>query len=244
MRETVEIFKILLDSEEGDFLEDKTFADALIGYVSTLSMAGLNVDTEARMVELLFSVAAKLRLQQEVLPAWFRPSSRGFEDSAEVSHGGVSPKEDFPLFYLTVTYIHHDGRVGDFARTGLLYLIECAGQSAALEQWIIESDLATLMASGLGALYSQLSRKLMVAFDQGAVPTIVSFSDSAPTDYSSDTERTTSQDFKAHLNTFLSDLIFWQDVLEHCTSVEVKHSLLDHFKFLFLQQLLYVQQSP
>lgn len=27
-----------------------------------------------------------------------------------------------------------------------------------LEQWIVESDLATLMASGLGALYSQLSR--------------------------------------------------------------------------------------
>lgn len=240
MHETIEIFKVLLDSEEGDFLQDKTFADALIGYVSTLFMAGLNADTEARMVELLFAIAAKLRLQPEILSAWFRPSSKGLEDSAELAQGGASPKEDFPLFHLTVAYIHHDGKVGDFARTGLLYLIESAGQSTALEQWIIESDLATLMASGLGALYSQLSRKLVVAFDQGAVPAIVSFSDSLPMEAQSDAEKTTSLDFKAHLNTFLSDLIFWQDVLEHCTSDEVKHSLLDHFKFLFLQQLLYV----
>lgn len=244
MHETIEIFKILLDGEEGDFVKDKTFADALIGYVSTLSMAGLNADTEARMVELLFAIAAKLRLQPEILSAWFRPSSRGIEDSAESVQGGASPKEDFPLFYLTVSYIHHDGRVGDFARTGLLYLIESAGQSAALEQWIIESDLATLMASGLGALYSQLSRKLMVSVDPGAVPAIISFSESLSMDTSSDAERTTSLSFKAHLGTFLSDLIFWQDVLEHCTSVEVKHSLLDHFKFLFLQQLLYVQWYP
>ena len=238
VHETMEIFKILLDSEEGDFLKDKTFADALIGYVSTLSMAGVNADTEARMVELLFAIAAKLRLQPEILSAWFRPSSRGLEDSADLAQGGTSLKEDFPLFYLTVAYIHHDGRVGDFARTGLLYLIESAGQSTALEQWIIESDLATLMASGLGALYSQLSRKLVLSFDQGAVPVVTSFSESPPADAPSDAEKTTSPDFKAHLSTFLADLIFWQDVLEHCTSVEVKRSLLDHFKFLFLQQLL------
>ena len=239
MHETIEIFKILLDSEEGDFLKDKTFADALIGYVSALSMAGLNADTEARMVELLFAIAAKLRLQPEILSTWFRPSSRGIEGITDSATGGTSPKEDFPLFYLTVAYIHHDGRVGDFARTGLLYLIESAGYSTALEQWIIESDLATLMASGLGALYSQLSRKLVLSYDQDAIPAIVSFSELPSIESPPDVERTTSLDFKAHLTTFLSHLVFWQDVLEHCTSTEVKHTLLDHFKFLFLQQLLY-----
>ena len=239
VHESIEIFKILLDSEEGDFLKDKTFADALIGYVSALSMAGLNADTEARMVELLFAIAAKIRLQPEILSTWFRPSSRGLEGSVDSALGGTSPKEDFPLFYLTVAYIHHDGRVGDFARTGLLYLIESAGHSAALEQWIIESDLATLMASGLGALYSQLSRKLVMSFAEGAIPAIVSFSELPSTKSPPDVEKTTSLNFKEHLNTFLSHLVFWQDVLEHCTSAEVKYSLLDHFKFLFLQQLLY-----
>jgi hypothetical protein len=70
----------------------------------------------------------------------------------------VTNKEDFPLFYLLIDYVHHEGRVGDFSRTGLLYIVESASTSEELERWIVESDLATLMASGLGALYSQLSR--------------------------------------------------------------------------------------
>ncbi len=240
VQETIEIFKILLDSEEGDFLVDKTFADALTGYVSALSTIGLTADAEGRMMELLFAISAKLRLQPEVLSTWFRPSSKGFESATDSAEDEVSQKEDFPLFYLTVAYIYHNGRVGDFARTGLLYIIESAGQSATLEQWIIESDLATLMASGLGALYSQLSRKLVMSFEESKVPAILSFSEYSSSESPVDVEKTTSLDFKAHLTTFLSHLVFWQDVLEHCTSVEVKHSLLDHFKFLFLQQLLYV----
>ena len=240
VQETIEIFKILLDSEEGDFLKDKTFADALTGYVSALSTIALSADAEAWMMELVFAIAAKLRLQPEVLSTWFRPSSKAYENTADLGQDAVS-QEDFPLFYLTIAYIHHDGRVGDFARTGLLYIIESAGQSAALEQWIIESDLATLMASGLGALYSQLSRKLVLSFEDSKVPAVLSFSDYSSFDSPNDVEKTTSLDFKAHLTTFLSHLVFWQDVLEHCTSVEVKRSLLDHFKFLFLQQLLYVR---
>jgi len=39
--------------------------------------------------------------------------------------------------------------------------------------------------------------------------------------------------------TFLSYLAFWQDILDHCRSAEVKQTLLDHFQVLFLQQLLY-----
>ena len=161
VRDSLEIFKVLLDSEEGDFVKEKTFADALIGYISSLSAAGLDAKMEAQMIEVLFAISAKLRLQPEILPAWFRNRMSDSGDEHESHRGGASYREDFPLFYLTVDYIYHEGRVGDFARTGLLYLIECAGQSSILEQWIIESDLATLMASGLGALYSQLSRLVL-----------------------------------------------------------------------------------
>lgn len=164
IHETLDIFKILLDSEEGDFLKDKSFADALIGFISTIATTGplmVHVDTEARMVEVLFGIAAKLRLEPDLLKTWFRPSSKtldGNEEGLENGPKGISEKDDFPLFYLTLDYVHHDGKAGDFARTGLLYLIESAAHSTSLEQWMIESDLATLMASGLGALYSQLSR--------------------------------------------------------------------------------------
>jgi hypothetical protein len=46
------------------------------------------------------------------------------------------------------------------------------------------------------------------------------------------------EDFQNHLVTFLSYLTFWQDVLEHCRSTDVRHTLIDHFQILFLQQLL------
>lgn len=153
LHETLDIFRILLDSEEGDFVKDTGFADALIGFMSMISNAApLTVDTTARMLEVMFGIAAKVRLQPEVLPAWFKPKSRNYDESNPMD------KDDFPLFYLTLDYVHHDGKVGDFARTGLLYLIESTAHSETLERWVINSDLATLMASGLGALYSQLSR--------------------------------------------------------------------------------------
>ncbi|TQS32615.1 hypothetical protein Golomagni_07065, partial [Golovinomyces magnicellulatus] len=48
-----------------------------------------------------------------------------------------------------------------------------------------------------------------------------------------------SPEFQSHLETCLSHLLFWQDVLNHCRSVEVKSTLLEHFQVIFLQQLLY-----
>lgn len=129
-------------------------------------------DVEGRLVELLFGVANNIRLQPDILPAWFAPRNEGL-DGQEAGGGdaggqrqslsgkefaGATRKDDFPLFYLLVEYVHHEGRAGDFARTGLLYLIETASRSKHLERWLIESDLATLMATGLGALYSQLGR--------------------------------------------------------------------------------------
>lgn len=195
------------------------------------------VDTEGRIVEVLFSIASRLRLQPGLLPTWFQANMTGEE--RDLGPHARKAKDAFPLFYFTLDYVHHDGRVGDFARTGLLYIIESASHSEALERWIVESDLATLMASGLGALYSQLSRKLVLSFTKDSTPSILSFSDTPRPKTPRDAEKSTSLDFQAHLATFLSYLVFWQDVLEHCGSEEVKRSLLDHFKFLFLQQLLY-----
>ena len=240
VRKALEIFKVLIDCEEVEFLRENTFADALLDFIGRYSNTGsslVSVDVEERLIEALFAIASKLRLQPNLLPTWFRPNATT-EGRVIVPHTRQD-KNAFPLFYLTLNYIHHEGRVGDFARTGLLYIIESACHSELLERWIVESDLATLMASGLGALYSQLSRKLVLAATKDATPAILSFSDLPRPKTPSDAEKTTSPDFQAHLATFLSHLIFWQDVLDHCGSEDIKRSLLDHFKFLFLQQLLY-----
>ncbi|KUL81540.1 hypothetical protein ZTR_10062 [Talaromyces verruculosus] len=116
---------------------------------------------------------------------------------------GVTRKDDFALFYLLVDYVHREGRAGDFARTGL------------------------------GAVYSQLSRNVYPTFVEGNVPTIVALSDE------NDIQQNFDGTVRPDVESFISYLLFWQDTVEHCQSKEVNDTLLDHFEVLFLQQLLY-----
>lgn len=161
IRAAAVFFNTLIDAEVEGIIDSRVFARALVDLVRISGAAG--EEGEGRLVELLFGVANNIRLRPEILPAWFSPKNDDGEnyqpaipDGGEFA--GATRKEDFPLFYLLIDYVHHDGRSGDFARTGLLYVIEAASRSRDLERWLIESDLATLMATGLGALYSQLSR--------------------------------------------------------------------------------------
>lgn len=148
-------------------VDNRLFARALVDLVRRADKH--TEEVEGRLVELLFGVANNIRLQPDILEFWFMPKNGGQDTGSggnagegQITSGkefaGATRKDDFPLFYLLVEYVHHEGRAGDFARTGLLYLIETASRSKRLERWLIESDLATLMATGLGALYSQLGR--------------------------------------------------------------------------------------
>ncbi|RDL34337.1 Uncharacterized protein BP5553_07465 [Venustampulla echinocandica] len=246
IREGVAFFATLIDSEEEDFVENEVFSSNMMNLLVRITGANsirLTLETEVEVVELAFNITTKIRLDPEILPAWFTAQQRSdTADDSQDAHEkftGKTHKEDFPLFYLLIDYIHHEGRIGDFARTGLLYIIEAASNSVALEQWIVESDLATLMATGLGALYSQLSRKLVIDFPADELPPILALSDYQHPATTSEIVSSGSLEFQGHMETFLSHLVFWQDVLNHCKSVEVKQTLLEHFQIIFLQQLLY-----
>ncbi|KAI0471044.1 Retinoic acid induced 16-like protein-domain-containing protein [Xylariaceae sp. FL0804] len=247
IKEAVLFFASLIESEEEAFVENDAFSSSLTNLLIRITGQNsirLSPDTEIRVVELAFNITTKIRLEPEILPAWFKsqppsgPHDEKFRDHRE-KFAGRTQKQDFPLFYLLMDYIHHEGKVGDFARTGLLYIIEAASSSVALEQWIVESDLSTLMATGLGALYSQLSRKLVIDHPPQDLPPVLAFSDYEHPTSTFEIVSSCSPDFQLHLETFLSHLLFWQDVLNHCRSVEVKSTLLEHFQVIFLQQLLY-----
>ncbi|OAK97171.1 hypothetical protein IQ06DRAFT_296371 [Phaeosphaeriaceae sp. SRC1lsM3a] len=245
VRDAVAFYNALIDSEEEDFLENDVFAVSLMNFIDRTvgsGSMGVGEDIEADIVELLFGIAAKIRLQPEILPVWFTTASsdsNGRLVNQKVDFAGVTQKEDFPLCYQLIDHVHHEGRIGDFARTGLLYIFESASKSLTLEAWIVNSDLPTLMATGLGALYSQLSRKLSVLHPPQNLPIILSLSDYSEMQANAQAESFFGEDFQNHLLTFLSYLTFWQDVLEHCRSTDVRHTLIDHFQILFLQQLLY-----
>ena len=245
IKEAVLFFATLVESEEEAFVESEAFATSLTNLLVRITGANsirLSPDTEARVVELAFNITTKIRLEPDILPAWFK-LRRDKQQDERVQEGqkkfeGRTQKQDFPLFYLLVDYIHQDGKVGDFARTGLLYIIEAAASSVELEQWIVESDLSTLMATGLGALYSQLSGKLVIDYPPQDLPPILALSDYQPPVATQEIVPSTDPGFQAHLDTFLSHLVFWQDVLNHCKSPDVKSTLLEHFQIIFLQQLL------
>ncbi|KAL2195134.1 Retinoic acid induced 16-like protein-domain-containing protein [Corynascus similis CBS 632.67] len=246
IKEAVLFFASLVESEEEAFVENETFASSLTNLLVRITGANsirLGADTEARVVELAFNITTKIRLDPGILRAWFKSQQNRQPDSKQLDYrekfAGRTQKQDFPLFYLLMDYIHHEGKIGDFARTGLLYIIEAASSSVLLEQWIVESDLSTLMATGLGALYSQLSRKLVIDHPPNELPPILAFSDYQHPKSNYEVVSSCSFQFQSHLDTFLSHLLFWQDVLNHCRSVEVKSTLLEHFQVIFLKQLLY-----
>ena len=153
----------LVDSEGGNFLDNRAFAGSVTTFAKAIiSHRLIDSDIGASLFEVLFSIAAKLRLQPEDIRFWFKRGAQGADEASD-NHAAPQSKTndvagDFPLFYVLLDHVHYDGKVGEFARTGLLYIIESSARSEWLEKWIVESDLATLMASGLGALYSQLSR--------------------------------------------------------------------------------------
>ncbi|KAK5996089.1 putative FHIP family protein [Cladobotryum mycophilum] len=251
IKEAVLFFATLIESEEEAFVENSTFSASLTNLlvrITGVNSARLGLDTESRVVELAFNITTKIRLDPVILPAWFKthtpgpPGRHRRADSIVSIHekfAGRTKRADFPLFYILMDYIHHEGKVGDFARTGLLYIIEAASHSEALEQWIVESDLSTLMATGLGALYSQLSRKLVIDHLPHDLPPILALSDYQHPSSNYEVISSCSSEFQSHLETFLSHLLFWQDVLNHCRSDEVKSTLLEHFQVIFLKQLLY-----
>ncbi|KAK8858547.1 hypothetical protein IAR55_002776 [Kwoniella newhampshirensis] len=103
-------------------------------------------------------------------------------DSAKPTH-----HFEFLLFSYLLRYVHREGRIGDFARAGLLFLFDIAFlapndeggdtlqmhkekddadplQAArdALGEFILDGDFADVMAAGLGAIYSLLPSKLQV----------------------------------------------------------------------------------
>lgn len=246
IRSTIAVFAALVDSEEENFLENGNFAKSLMRLVRKVLESGgvlIENETETSILELLFTISAKIRLQPEILPVWFQSTAKPeLEDvfvKEKKSFVGITQKDDFPLCYLMIDRVHHEGRIGDFARTGLLYIYESTGRSLALEEWVVSSDLPTLMASGLGALYSQLSRELSILHPDATLPAVLAMSDYSTTHTRATAESAFSERHKSHMATFLHYLHFWQDVLDHCKSADVKQTLLDHFQILFLQQLLY-----
>ena len=99
---------------------------------------------------------------------------------------------EFPLFNFLLKFLHREGHPGDFARAGLLFLIDVAMSSTdavatskhrlptsspssslpsnngvdevtlALAEYLLDSDFADVLGAGMGALYGLLPSKVVL----------------------------------------------------------------------------------
>lgn len=97
--------------------------------------------------------------------------------STQASSLTKKPEYEFLLFNYLLRFVHREGQIGDFARAGLLFLMDVAmspGERAAgddkadpvsdaanaLADYIIDGDFSEVLGAGLGAVYSLLPSKL------------------------------------------------------------------------------------
>lgn len=108
--------------------------------------------------------------------------------SAPASSATKKPEYEFLLFNYLLRFVHREGQIGDFARAGLLFLMDVAmspgepihrlagddgGSSSestppdpitdaalALAEYILDGDFSEVLGAGLGAVYSLLPSKL------------------------------------------------------------------------------------
>ncbi|EKM55436.1 uncharacterized protein PHACADRAFT_143766 [Phanerochaete carnosa HHB-10118-sp] len=112
------------------------------------------------------------------------------DDTTAASSATRKPEYEFLLFNYLLRFVHREGQIGDFARAGLLFLMDVAmtsiepSQSSndlssststlssgndptndaalALAEYILDGDFSDVLAAGLAAVYSILPTKLEV----------------------------------------------------------------------------------
>jgi hypothetical protein len=113
-------------------------------------------------------------------------SSNYVAATLEVSEKPKKAEYEFLLFNYLLRFVHREGQIGDFARAGLLFLMDVAMSPAdqehrlskddpenagtdpiadaalSLAEYILDGDFSDVLGAGLGAVYSQLPSKLQV----------------------------------------------------------------------------------
>ncbi|EJT96847.1 hypothetical protein DACRYDRAFT_59996 [Dacryopinax primogenitus] len=143
-----------------------------------------DVNDEDDAAELSFASITSTALeiaQRSISPT---PSATTITSAPTASSFYRRPEYEFLAYNYLLRFIHREGKIGDNARTGLLFLMDVAMSASELSphkpgaspptsdplseasltfaEYILESDFPDVLAAALGAVYSLLPSKLIV----------------------------------------------------------------------------------
>ncbi|KAJ1679684.1 hypothetical protein EV182_001549 [Spiromyces aspiralis] len=232
---------------------------------------------EEDLVELMYVICSKIHGYPALLHIFFQdrswiqsmeqqhrdPLSDTEEPPSETGHPDTpQPQYEFLLLSHLLRFTHRQGRVGDIARTSILFLLELTtieitatcGSTSALEKFVLnECGFAAMISAGLDALYSQLPRRVRLAIGGTSTGSatqqkLLASSRDVPKpsrqaawwrDAGDDAVLTNDPEFQGLVEAFLVHIEFIQDVLDRCPSALVCRAMLEHFYNHFLVSIFY-----
>ncbi|CAE6531559.1 unnamed protein product [Rhizoctonia solani] len=118
------------------------------------------------------------------------PSPASSASTVTANPPQVKPEYEFLLFNYLLRFVHREGKIGDLARAGLLFLLDVAmsisdqsrptsdnetsrpdpasDAALALAEYVLDGDFPDVLGAGLAAVYSVLPYKLEVQRDYAA----------------------------------------------------------------------------
>ncbi|CAE6505777.1 unnamed protein product [Rhizoctonia solani] len=116
------------------------------------------------------------------------PSPASSASTVTANPPQVKPEYEFLLFNYLLRFVHREGKIGDLARAGLLFLLDVAmsisdqpsapGEASrpdpasdaalALAEYVLDGDFPDVLGAGLAAVYSVLPYKLELQRDYAA----------------------------------------------------------------------------
>lgn len=254
-RKIISVFVDVIETQDENFLSQEVVCRSLNTLLRSLTQRMHKETMTDQIVQLLFSICSKVHQHSPLLAMFFDDVAyldRTGQVSSSLAHSStmidtvvpVRFEDEFLVFYLLIDNMHQPEELGDFCRMGLLYILETANENLTLQKWIAESELPIFLTVGLGSHYSALGSKLHI--EQSIDHDLMLASSCKPhpefmklNKHHLEVKASSDPDFMSSFEQYLTYLAYWQDILEICQQDELRSTLLDSFRILFLKNILY-----
>ncbi|KAK3575941.1 hypothetical protein CHS0354_001144 [Potamilus streckersoni] len=151
--EQLRMFEHLINHSHQILLIHKSVIRPLLNLLAFCVDCLVSKEVENHLVLILHQICICISKETLVLESFFTMSA---------DHGSTK----FVIFSLLISYIHHEGSVGQQARDALLLIMALSSKYTYMGQYIANNtDFCPVLATGLSGLYSDLPRKINISFE-------------------------------------------------------------------------------